>query len=183
MALEEALLEATKGMAALTEMLKITAQNQERLIAGQAAAIEKVQPETRTRTRAKKDEPTPAAAPAETETAEAPPPASTDSSPTFTTEVSDDELKIVASTYLAGEKDKGMEALQIAKDFIPSIAAEFGSPKLCGPESKLTPAERVKAWFFLKRKSAGLPVDFNGDYDFDGDPTQGGEPAAPEDDF
>ena len=57
MSLEAVLAENTQAMASLTEMLKVTAANQERLIAGQQAALEKVDAPARARTtRAKKDD-------------------------------------------------------------------------------------------------------------------------------
>ena len=174
MSIEVKLDELTKSVLGLTEMMKITAANQERLIAGQAAAIEKVEPAKRTRSSKKEDsatgteEKTPAAEPEKVEV--------------VGRVVSNDELKEIGGKFLTAAKDSGPDALTAARDFMNTLLEEFGSPKLTGPETTLDAEQRKKAAFYIERKGAGLPVDLNADYDFDGDPTQaGGAVAATED--
>lgn len=180
-ALTDAVQKNTETSLAVIAALKVTGENQERLIAGQAAAIEKV--EAPKRTRAKKDE-----APADAaEKVDTPPAADTSN----TRVVSDDDLRALAGNWLGGKgvdgkADEKLEKAQIdeRRAFIASLMTELGTAKLCGPESKLDEDGRKKASFYIMRKAEGLKVDFGADYDFDGDVTQGGEPeAAAEDDL
>lgn len=172
MSIEAKIDDLNTNMLALIAALKVTGENQERLIAGQAAAIEKVEASKQTRTRAKKDEQAPAAEK----------PESQDDTPTVT--VSDDDLRQVAGDFLKGDGKLTAEQVTERRDFVASVMAELGTKKLCGPESTLDADGRKKASFFIKRKGEGLKVDFGADYDFDGDVTQGGEPeASAEDDL
>lgn len=174
--LTEAMNKNTETGLALIAALKVTGENQERLIAGQAAAIEKVEAPKQTRTRAKKDEQAPVAEKPESQ--EEP----LQDTPTVT--VSDDDLRQVAGDFLKGDGKLTAEQVTERRDFVASVMAELGTKKLCGPESTLDADGRKKASFFIKRKGEGLKVDFGADYDFDGDVTQGGEPeASAEDDL
>lgn len=174
MSIEAKIDELNTNMLALIAALKVTGENQERLIAGQAAAIEKVEAPKQTRTRTKKDEQAPAADP----TPE-PEPALT-----ATVTVSDDDLRQAAGDFLKGDGNLTAEQVTERRDFVASVMAELGTKKLCGPESTLDADGRKKAAFFIKRKGEGLKVNFGADYDFDGDVTQGGEPeASAEDDL
>lgn len=167
MSLEEAL---NKNTAALERV----AANQEKLIAGQQAAIEKID--------AGKGGKPPAATKAadKTTTKETGKPAAKT--------VSDEDVKNAAVAYMTAVTS-GMSAEDAkakkngeCKQVLSAILEHFGvGGKLTGPESKLDADQRKQAKFYLDRKAAGLKVDLNADYDFDGDPKQGADaPAAEE---
>lgn len=178
----------TETSLALIAALGTTAANQERLIAGQAAAIEKVDagksPATATRTRGR---------PAKTEnadTASEAPAAAAASEPTGRT-VSEDDLRTLAAGWM--KEQTGDTDRTTVGEFLKSVAENFGKKKLVGPVvegkehlgSGLSDPDEVKqAWFFISRKKAGLPVDFGSDYDWDGAIDQGKAAAvAVEEDF
>lgn len=181
----------TETSLALIASLGTTAANQERLIAGQAAAIEKVEggkaPAARTRGRpAKADEP------AATESGAGAAAAASESEPAGPNVrvVSEDDLRTLAAGWMK-EQTTDTDRTTVG-EFLKAVAENFGKKKLVGPvvEGKehlgagISDPDHVKeAWFFISRKKAGLSVDFSGDYDYDGDPTQGAPvAAAPADD-
>lgn len=169
--LTEATTKNTETALALIAALKVTNEYQERLVAGQAAAIEKVEAPKRTRGAAKAAEPAKTEEPAQEPAQE-------------TTGVSDDDLRDLAGTYLGGKNEKTpLTAEQVTerRGFIAAMMKELGTAKLCGPESTLDDDGRKKAAFYIRRASEGLKVDFSADYDFDGDPTQGGAVEEEED--
>ncbi|WP_242136965.1 hypothetical protein [Sphingomonas sp. TREG-RG-20F-R18-01] len=173
MSIDTAIAELNTNILALVAALKVTGENQERLIAGQGAAIAKVEAPKRTR-RTKEEIAADDAAAAATGTAST---TEADTGAKART-VSDEELRAIAPKYLNGTVDDATKK----REFMQSMMAELGTSKLCGPESKLDADARLRAAFYLERKAEGLPVDFSAEYDFNGDPTQpGSEPA--EDDF
>jgi hypothetical protein len=93
--------------------------------------------------------------------------------------ISDDTIRDLAGGWLKATDDKAERAVR--SDFVKSMLAHFGTKTLVGPEGIQDADARAQAVFFLKRKVATLAVDFTADYDFDGEPTQGGEPEAEED--
>jgi len=106
-------------------------------------------------------------------------------SPTATTpEVTEDDLRNAAQTYIAGA---GQDAAARAErgGQIKAITTHFGTATLVGETGINGADERKQALFFLRRLNEGLPVNFSHDYDFDGDVTQDdGAPAtAGGDDF
>lgn len=183
MSLEAALAENTAAMKELVAALKITGENQERLIAGQAAAIAKVEegkaPATRTR-KPRGSEAEPAATAPEVAVA-APASEAADAAvavPSF------DDLKLIGQDFLkknlpGSDKNPSVEELGRRKDFLTAVNNHFGVSKFWTPESELSDAQRIQAAFFVKRKHAGKDVDFSADYAWDQDPTQGGD----DDDF
>lgn len=93
---------------------------------------------------------------------------------------SDDDLRAAATTYIQGAGDD-KEARSKRAASIKSITDHFGTKTLVGETGITDPTQRVQALFYLKRFTAGSTVDFNAEYDFAGDPAQGG--AAEADDF
>ena len=174
MSLEAALAENTAAMKDLIAALKVTGENQERLIAGQTTAIDMAESGKATRTRTRKPrgseaepavtEPEVVAAEPVSETAQIKP-------------VSVDDLKATAVAFMSEE---GAD-LDARKAFVVSVLKNFGASKLQGEGVIADGIERSQAVFFIKRAAKGLKVDFKADYDFTGPVDQGGAPA--EDDF
>lgn len=170
MSLEEALLEHTAALKENTAVLQ-------RVVAGQQAAIEKIEgakPAT-TRTRAPKKDDTPAPAPTEEQVA-----GDTPQSFLPGIKVGDDEgLKAHVQPWLA-EATKGSPEALARVDFLKSASAHLGvEPKF--PQIAAE-ADRLKQFlFFFERKKAGIDVNFSAEYDFDGDPKQDAAPAAGDD--
>lgn len=162
----------------------------ERVVAGQAAAIEKIEAPKTPRKKAE-----PAAATEQQAADQAPPAAETtqaaaaEQQAPVETEVTDEDVKNAALAWMAKEDPAGAadpskkdaaKRGECAKKLM-EIVASFGlGGKLTGPESQLDAEQRKQALFFIRRWSAGLEVNFSADYDFDGDPTQGA--AAAEED-
>lgn len=166
MSLEAALAEHT---AALKENNVLLTQ----VVAGQKAALEKIGEGKAGTNRAPKDKP--AAPPAAG--AEQP---KTESTATNAAAITDDDLKATAAAWMAG---KPAEERKAAAEKIFEMLEWMGftrKDKLTGPESKLTDEQRKQAKFFIQRWAAGATVDFNTDYDFDGDPAQGAAAAEPD---
>lgn len=176
MSLELALAENTAVNAALTEVLKQVVGNQERLLAGQIAAIDKIDGVKSGGRAGKKETPAPVA-----ETPVAPPTvAETPAAPAAPAApapvVTDDQIKAAAHAWMT---DKSEADRLAAAKFLGEIMTSFGvGGKLTGPESKLDDEQRRQALFFIQRKAAGLEVNFSADYDFTGDPTQGAAAAG-----
>src|SRR3569623_1850902 len=156
MSLEAAIAELTQSNLALIAQLKITGENQERLIAGQVAAIDKVEAPKAARTRAKAAE-TPAAGPTEQKQPETPPAVEPTGGDLPT--VSDAELKATAQKYLGLDQDP--KSLTERRNFVAAVMKELDTPMLCGEKSTLDNDGRCKAAFYIMRATAGLAVDFN----------------------
>jgi len=161
------------GFAALTEVTKANTAILERVVAGQEAALAKLEgtkPATTGRGRPKKDE-TPAGnvEPAATET----PAAAAESAyeaPKITTS---DELKAYISAWTGGAPNDEDRAKRV--QLLKGIAAKYGvNPNF----TELLP-HAAKAVFLVDRaKALGVDgVDLGADYDFAGHPEQ--EVAAP----
>lgn len=167
MSLEEAL---DRNTAALLTV----AGNQERLLAGQQAAIDKIEGTKAGKAATPPKDKTPAATPQPT------------AAVVVAGVVSDEMLKNAAVGWMsASTKGKAEAEAKVIKGeaakFLGEILAHFGcGGKLTGAESKLDDEQRKQAKFFIERKAAGLTVDFSADYDFDGDVKQGA--AAESDD-
>lgn len=213
MTIEALLGEHIAALKANTEALQAVAGNQERLIAGQAAAIEKVEAtkpkretaaEKKAREAAEKAEAATSsgddAAPA-TGNAPAADPAPTASgaaaAATATNEdgPTDEQLKATAVAWVgnaADDADKKARAgfLQTMARSLLNLGDDAGLVMLTGADSKLTGEHRKKAVFFIKRahKLGGIQhVNLSAPYEFDLAPDQD-EPrvevdAAPEADF
>lgn len=202
MAFEELLTGLTAALVANTSQLAIVAANQERLLAGQAAAIEKIEAGKgvvggstgrgrRKASDAAEQAPTDTAPTAEAEQTQA----STAATATTATEVTDDDVRAVAVPYLTGQNptpypagldEAGQKAEKVRRGtFLKSISDNFGTPQLCGEKSTLNADERRQVVFFIKRHIGGGEVNFSAGYDFNGDPLQGAAaaPAAAEDEF
>lgn len=169
MSIDTALAELNTNILSLIAALKVTSEFQERLVAGQAAAIDKVEGAKTTRRSTKKDE-APVVDPVVAETPKV------DAAPTRV--VADADLRAAAAAYLKGDGSDPTPR----KEFIASVMQELGTPMLCGDKSTLDDDGRKKADFYIRRKAEGLKVDFDAEYDFDGEVTQGdGEPDGDED--
>ena len=162
----------------------------ERVIAGQQAALDKIEGPKTTRAPKKTAEsegaavtqaetPPPAAVVEEKPAAvapvvETPPAAAAAAAP----EVTDADIRAAATAWMDGTS---VEERTAAAAKMSTILAQFGvGGKLTGPESVLDADQRKQARFYIQRWAAGLTVDFGADYDFDGEPTQGA--AAPAED-
>lgn len=186
MALEQLLVDLTAALTANTEVLgKILAGRDEALakLEAGAAAAEGGPKTTRTRRTTKADE-APAAVPADTgnvdgapavtESPEAGAAAASEPAPTPVVQeapaISDDMIRSEATAYVAGGGTQ--EESQKRGAFIASLLQHFGTKSLVGETGITDPADRKQCLFFVRRKVAGLDVDFAADYDFDGDPAQ-----------
>lgn len=175
MSLEAALIEHAAALKANTAIL-------ERVVAGQGAAMERLEnakPAT-TRGAKKAAEATVVAEPAaktEEKVAETP---KTEAAPAVPKiKLGDGEaLKAYVSAWTGSTDDAEERAKRV--DLLKAIAAHLGvAPKFGELMGNVREVQ-----FYIERAKAGLPVDFNADYDFDGSPDQGGsEPAADESDF
>lgn len=180
-------------MGDLTAALNKNSTLLERVIAGQEAAMAKLEGSTAApaarRTRKAADAPATDApaegnesAPAATEQPVAD--AAAASEPAAAATFTQDDLKAAAMGWRkAATEAKDEAALKKQGELFLGIAAHFGSPKLTGPESTLTSEQIKQAVFFTKRAQAGLSVDFSADYDFDGAVDQGAAASADEDPF
>lgn len=177
-------------MGDLTAALNKNSTLLERVIAGQEAAMAKLEGSTAApaarRTRKAADAPATEqgneSAPAATEQPVAD--AAAASEPAAAATFTQDDLKAAAMGWRkAATEAKDEAALKKQGELFLGIAAHFGSPKLTGPESTLTSEQIKQAVFFTKRAQAGLSVDFSADYDFDGAVDQGAAASADEDPF
>lgn len=185
--------------------LERVADNQERLIAGQAAAIDKIeQPKAKRETAAEKKAreaaekaaatgAEPEQAPATEEPKGNAEPASTASGATDAGSAAndgptDEQLKATAVAWVGTtedpeEKKRRAEWLQA---MARSLLGETDTTKmlmLTGADSKLTPEHRKKAVFFIKRAhklKSTEQVDFTAPYDFDEAPDQDAPRVEPE---
>jgi hypothetical protein len=194
MSLEQALTANTEAMTALAAVMEKMIHNQEGLLAGQQAALEKVaagNPDKPTRGRPKKAETEAVVQPEKTDT---PPtsekPADTESGEQSVATAADaadapaaPPFKDVSKKWL-DKAEKGTDEHKKRGVAIMGILGHFGAGKM----SELKPEDEDKAMFFLKRHVKGLPVNYDAPYDFAGDPLQdepevsGGEAAAEDDD-
>jgi hypothetical protein len=181
MSLEQLLAENTAALIANTQALQV-------LEAGRQASLEQLKKAAETGdapkpTRRKKADEAPAAA-AEEATVTQTVTEGAVSAPTTTapaaTESIEQQVRAETTAYVNAE---GLTDDQktARTDNIRAIMAHFGG-MLCGPTSTLDDEQRSQALFYIRRFAAGCTVDFSQDYDFSGDPAQGGldaaEPAA-----
>ena len=177
MSLEQKLEEATNAMTALATIMEKVVHNQERLLAGQQAAIEKVaagNPETAIRRRRKPKNPD-----AETQTTEESP-AATESGEQGATTASDTKAEKPAADTKAtpkfadvaqkwlGKAEKGSDEYKARGAKLMGILGHFGAGKM----SELPETAEDEAMFYLKRHVKGLTVTYGAAYDFAGDPEQ-----------
>lgn len=168
MSLETVLAENTAALIAHGELLKQIDQNQQRLLAGQQTAIDKVEPVKATRARKTKDE-TPATT-TDTKTGEdaAVVEEKTGTTTTAAAPVTAEQLKTFAQGWMV-EDGKDSATYKERGPFLMDIQKHLGAEKLF----QMTDADDLKkAMFFVRRKKAGLDVNFDVEYDFDGDPEQ-----------
>ena len=167
------------NITALTAAITRQSDIQERLLAGQEAALAKLEGAKPARTpRAAKVTETAAPAAAE-EPAPKEEPAAAVETQSFLPDVSSLEKFeafckgwVVAAADAEAKKDRVAFAKAVADNF--GVEAKF--------PAMFPHAEQV-AFYFL-RKAEGCKVDFNAEYDFTGDPAQGdGEPEGGDSDF
>lgn len=161
------------ALAELTSALNKNTEHLARVIAGQEAAMAKLEGTTGTttrRTRKAADEAPAAPAaekPAAEPAAEKTPEPATPAAQTFT----QDDLKAVAMEWRNSTTDEAARKKQ--NELFVAIAAHLGVSKMTGPEGPQDSDQIKQAVFFIRRAMAGLKVDFGADYDFDGAPDQG----------
>lgn len=78
-------------------------------------------------------------------------------------EVTQDDLKNLALPHL--QSLTGSAKADFNK-FLNGMAEHFGCAKLTGPEGINEPEQLAQAVWYVERVKAGLPVDFNAEYDF-----------------
>lgn len=168
---------------ALTAALTRVADNQDRLLAGQAAAIDKIEggKATATRTRKAKEEPAAGnATPSEEKSPADTGSAADDAASAYKLpEIADlDAFKTYVGAW-TGAVEGDARAKRV--DFLKAVAANFGGTGFSGAFEG-----GKKAIFFIERaKALGIEaVNLKADYDLDGAPDQGAAaPAASDDDF
>jgi len=157
----------------------------ERVVAGQQAAIDKIEAPKAARTR-KADAPTEPAATQETSSGPAAEPVSGPAAEPVVEpaaastgrNISDDDVKGAALNWMKQVDPTGQDIPKRTEcaQWLTSIVASFGlTGKLTGADSVLDDVQRKKARHFILRKTLDLPVDFAGAYDFETDPVA---PAA-----
>lgn len=180
MSIEATVAELTKAVLDLSAKLDVNSGHLERVIAGQEAAMAKLEgkPAATTRTRPKKEEP--AAAAAEEPKTE---PKKVGSNPvTSNIPQTEADMKAYVAAWTGATDDADERASRVG--FLKALADHFGGKGYAALVQSDDTAKQ--AVFFIERKKLGLSVDLNAEYDFDGEPGQGGgEPAAAaeEDDF
>lgn len=162
---------------ALTTALNRVADNQDRLLAGQQNAIEKIEAGKPATTRTRKPKEKPAAAEAEEKPAAAEAVVETPAA-FFTVPATVDAFKEYVGAW-TGEVDKESPERAKRVDLLRAIASNFG---VGAKFPELFPHVKEAVWY-IERSKAGLPVDFKADVDFDSDPAIGGAAPADEDEF
>lgn len=149
-------------MGALTAALTRVADNQDRLIAGQEAAMAKLETKSTGSGRGK------AAAKKAEEKAPEPEPKSF--LPAIKTGDAD-ALKAHIGGWTGATDDADEKKARVA--FLKDMANHFGCEAKFGELA--ADDDRLKqTLFYVERKKVGLDVNFSHDYDFDGDPAQDG---------
>lgn len=185
MSLEAEIAELRGTITALTEVLKQQIAVTERVVAGQAAAIEKLEAakpsSAGTRTRKQKEEPAAAAdegksndAPADTASGAADASSASEEKKPAHPTGADLEAHIKAWTGSTDDADERAKRVAVLRDIATHFGGKGFAPLIENPR---------EAYFYVERAKAGLTIDFKADYDFDGDPAQGGSAAATEDEF
>lgn len=180
----------TGSIEALTAALTRNSDLLERVIAGQEAAIAKLEggsaPRTTRSRKAAAEEVADAgkAAPASTASGDTGAGAAANDAPAASPlkaiidAITDaDTMKAFVQKWTQGTEDADERKKRV--DLLKAIAQHLGV------ETKfdaLVP-HKAQTVFYIERSKAGCSVDFAADYDFDGDPAQGGAPAASDDDF
>lgn len=192
MSIEALIADHTAQLGAMTEALKANTAILERVVAGQQAALEKIEGAKAPTARKPRAAAAPAAeapaaeAPAAEEPGKSPPeePAATGSGADGAASASESPLSTlvsVASTgaeamkaYVSSWTGEGTDEERATKvTNLKAIAAELNVGLKF---AELVPhAEKVV--FYIERYKLGLPVDLKADYDFAGDPGQGAEQA------
>lgn len=100
-------------------------------------------------------------------------------------DISVDGMRAVFTGYMTSTADADEKAKRVAN--VQAILAELGADAInpmAGKKHIETDDDKRKALFYVARFDAGLPVNFQADYDFNADPlTQDVEPAAGDDDL
>lgn len=190
MSLETKIEELTGTVAALTIIIQQQLAVQERLLAGQAKAIETVAagnpavPTRRGRKAAEKeavdtpntsDEPADTASGADDASSAADEPAAEvveEKRKPATEEKAKLTFAVAAKKWL-DQKEQGSAEYKVRGKTIMGILGNFGAAKM----SEVPAENEDKAMFYLKRAASGLTINFDAEYDFEGDPKQD-EPVA-----
>lgn len=183
MSLEQLIADNTAALNANTEAQRENTARVMELIAASAearAVIDRMEPggsKPATRSRKAKDEAPAAAATTETPAAETPAAAAaTETKPgarTRNIDLSPDAVREQFATWLSG--DANAEEQGRRAGIAGAIVQHFGAANL---RSFADDEQRYYALFYLERAKAGLKIDFNQEYDFDGDPLFDAAPAA-----
>lgn len=176
MSIEALLAENTKAVQDLIAAIGVNSGHLERVIAGQEAAMAKLDGKPAPKSRAKKEDTPPATEKKVEPAAEEP-----KKTAVFSLPSTEAEMKAYVAAWTGATDDADERASRV--DFLKALATHFGGK---GYGALVQSEETAKqAVFFIERKKLGLKVDLNAEYDFDGEPGQGGDSAAEadEDDF
>lgn len=171
MSLETKIEELTGAVSALSALVATQVAIQERLVAGQAAALEKIDAgkdkvaAAPRRSRAAKEEPEATATP---KTAE---PAPTESGAEDADSASNKPAAYSFADYTKAwlnSQEQGSAEYKRRGKLLMSILGNFGAGKISEVDEK----HHAAAVFFVKRDEAGKTIEFDAEYDFAGDPAQ-----------
>lgn len=188
MSIDTVLADLKTAIAAQTAAITRNSELLERVVAGQSAAIEKIEGGKTKPAATAKAEPAPAVptskmqpAPAKAEPVPAPAakaePIPVEPDP-IAGEVTNEDVKDAANTWMGGKtKDERVAASKKLMELLDFFGQTGG--KITGPESNLDAEQRKQAKFFIERWAEGLEVNFSAEYDFDGSPTQGSDDSDP----
>lgn len=100
-----------------------------------------------------------------------------ESKTTSSVEFTNEMLKEATLPWMTAAKGDEKAAI---KDFLKALTTEFGVTKV----TEIADQDELKrALFYVARRKEGLEVDFNAEYDFDGEPTQDVGGSEAEDDM
>lgn len=158
--------EMFSSIVALTAALNRSSDISERLLAGQQAALDKVEAPKATRGRKAKEDAAPAAEEVKAESAAEKvveeKPAAAEKAPETPSLATGEAVKTHALSWI-NEVAKTDPVRKERGDFVLAVQNHLGT-KL----GELTDADEIKqAVFFIERKKAGHDVDFGAEYDFD----------------
>ena len=193
MSLEAAIAENTKAHLAVAEALAKNNARLDQVIAGQQAAIAKIEAKAGSGTTAKADAPKTdkkADAPKTDKKADAPKTepkveakTETPAAKTFVpAEITDDMLRAHGAEYL-GKADPADTARAERGANLKALMAEFGVSTLVGDTGIADQEDRKRAWWYIARWKANKPVDFKATIDLSADPAADGGAAPEADEF
>lgn len=175
-----------KNTAQIGELLAATGTNTktlETLIAGREEALEQLTSKDAEPKKPAKKKPAAKKAEPEPETkAEEKPAAEPEA---WNPDLSPEAMRDAFTPYLTGTSDEAEKKTRVSN--VTAILNELGAESINPKEGKKhleSEDDKRKALFYVSRFTAGLPVDFNADYDFNADPlTQESASGGSDDDL